>query len=145
MKEAIELLIEYLKKFEGLRLVAYRDQANVWTIGYGETLGITEGMVWTAEQAENRLRYRAVYFLVEAVKSCPQLLMEPPTRVAATVSLCYNIGIAAFKASTVRRKTAAKLYTEAADAFLLWNKANGRVNRGLVWRREQERKLYLGV
>jgi lysozyme len=49
MKELLDLIVELLKKFEGLRLHAYQDQVGVWTIGYGETLGVRQGDVWTEE------------------------------------------------------------------------------------------------
>ena len=61
----------------------------------------------------------------------------------ACVSLAYNIGLPAFKNSTVLRKVNSGDFKEAADAFLLWNKANGKVLAGLVRRRKAERLLFL--
>jgi len=40
------------RAFEGLKTTAYRCPADVWTLGYGHTLGIKEGMVCTTRQAE---------------------------------------------------------------------------------------------
>lgn len=114
-----------------------------WTIGYGETLGVTEGMVWTKEQALFRLRQRVAQFLLGVYKRCPQLHAEPDHRVAACTSLAYNIGVGAFGASTVARRTGRREYQAAADAFLLWNKAGGRIMPGLVKRRRHERGVYL--
>lgn len=114
-----------------------------WTIGFGETAGVQEGDVWTRAQAEARLRARAAQFLVRVYRACPQLHLESDARVAACVSLAYNIGIGAFSASSVCRFTRRQDYQRAADAFLLWDKSGGRRMAGLTRRRTIERGLYL--
>lgn len=142
---ALEIAIEIIKKFEGCRLKAYQDWVGVWTIGYGETEGISEGMVWTQEEAETRLKASVAKYLVHVLSKCPQLNIEPPNRVAACISLAYNIGIAAFSGSSICRKTKLRDYQGAASSFLLWNKAGGKVSRVLTLRRQKERALYLLV
>lgn len=114
-----------------------------WTIGYGETLGITEGMVWTEQQAVERLRARVGGFIAGVLIRCPQLTHEPPQRLAACTSLAYNIGLGRFKASNACRLTMRREYRSAADAFLPWKFAGGIVQPGLVVRRQKERALYL--
>lgn len=141
--EGLELALDLIRRFEGCSLTAYRCPAGVWTIGWGETRGVKEGDVWTQEQADEILRRRATQFMLAAIKRCPQLLREPPERLAACTSLAYNIGVGAFAASSVARHTARSDYTRAADSFLLWNKAGGRVLRGLTRRRQAERATYL--
>ena len=37
--------ISLIKQFEGCRLTAYKCPAGVWTIGYGHTVGVKEGLV----------------------------------------------------------------------------------------------------
>lgn len=143
MKNAIDLAVEMIKRFEGCRLAAYRCPAGVLTIGWGETLGVKEGDVWTQERADAVLRQRAGQFLLATLKRCPQLHAEADTRLAACTSLAYNIGVGAFGASSVRRKTARHEYQGAGDAFLLWNKAGGLTLRGLTLRRQMERLRYL--
>lgn len=141
--DALEQAIEIIKRFEGCRLTAYRCPAGVWTIGWGETRGVKEGDVWTQEQADRVLRERVGQFMLATMRRCPQLLREPPERIAACTSLAYNIGIGAFAASSVSRHTTRRDYSRAADSFLLWNKAGGRVLRGLTRRRHAERATYL--
>lgn len=143
MRATLQLLVTLLLRFEGLRLRAYQDCVGVWTIGVGETKGVKPGMVWTREYAIQRLNIRAMQFMINVLHLCPQLWNEPPMRQAACGSLAYNIGIGGFKISTVRRATQRKDYQAAARAFMLWNKAGGKVNRGLTWRRNQERLYYL--
>lgn len=57
----------------------------------------------------------------------------------AAVSLGYNVGTAAYCKSTARRMFNAGQYKAGCDALLAWNKAGGRVVRGLQLRRERER------
>ncbi|KQD16250.1 lysozyme [Acinetobacter baumannii] len=61
----------------------------------------------------------------------------------ALVSLAYNIGSGAFKGSTLLKLLNKGDYKGAADQFLVWNKAGGKVMKGLVRRREAERALFL--
>lgn len=141
--EAFEELIRAIKRFEGCRLKAYLCPAKVWTIGYGETLGVKEGDVWTQEYADQRLRIRAGQFLLAVLKRCPQLHLEPPERWVACTDLAYNIGVGAFGASSVCRKTKRREFDSAAESFLLWTKGGGRVLKGLVIRRQYDRLMYL--
>jgi lysozyme len=113
-----------------------------WTIGYGETLGVKEGMWWTLEQAEQALRRRVAQFMLGVLKRCPQLHLEPPCRLAACTSLAYNIGLGNFGASQVCRLTRSREFTRAKTSFKNWNKAMGKVVAGLVARRGIEAQLY---
>ena len=142
MTTPLEHTKRLLKPFEGCRLKAYKDIVGIWTIGYGETLGVIEGMVWTQEEAERHLNERVGYFLRNVYLKCPQLLLEPPIRAAACASLAYNIGLGAFGVSSVCRYTKIREYTKAGASFLLWNKAGGRVVKGLTVRRIKERFNY---
>lgn len=159
MTGPLDIALGLVKKAEGCRLTAYRDPkwhgikrtpenwskwGKPWTIGWGETLGVSEGDVWTQERADTTLERRMAYFLLGILKRCPQLHLEPPGRVAACLSLAYNIGLDAFASSSICALTRRCDYEAAARVFPLWNKAGGRVMPGLVIRREHERKLYLG-
>jgi len=142
--DTLDAICAIIKRFEGCRLAAYRDIVGVLTIGYGETLGVREGDVWTQDQADATLRQRVAQFMLATLKRCPQLHLEPPGRTAACTSLAYNIGVGAFGASSVSRKTRRQDFAGAADAFLLWRFAGGREIRGLKLRRQRERVAYLG-
>lgn len=157
--EIVDFLVATVQGFEGCRLVAYPDPiwtkikrtesnwaawGKPWTIGWGETKGIKEGDVWTQEYADSVLRKRVVYFMLKVYANCPQLHLEPPGRIVASTSFAYNTGIDAYKNSSVCRRTKEQQFQRAADAFLLWNKAGGKVLRGLTLRRQAERTIYLG-
>ena len=59
------------------------------------------------------------------------------------VSFAFNVGLGSLQRSTLRMKTNRGEFEEAADEFLKWTKAGGRVLPGLVKRRMDERALYL--
>ena len=52
-KHVIDLAAEFIEPFEGVRLRAYQDSADIWTIGIGATgSGIGPGTVWTHRRSE---------------------------------------------------------------------------------------------
>jgi len=61
----------------------------------------------------------------------------------ALVSFAFNVGLGNLQRSSLRMKTNRGEFEEAADEFLKWTKAGGRVLPGLVKRRNDERALYL--
>lgn len=136
--------IEIIKQFEGCKLKAYKDTGGVWTIGYGSTgPDIKENVEWTQLQADYRFEKHFSAMAVEI-----QGLLKISTtegQICALCSLVYNIGINAFKTSTLLRlmnenKSDPKTI---ADQFLRWNKDNGKVVQGLTNRRKLERELFL--
>lgn len=145
MMDALALSVATIAGFEGCRLRAYQDVAGIWTIGWGETAGVQPGQVWTQEQADAALRLRVAQFLLAVLQRCPALRDAPPQRVAACVSLAYNIGAGAFGCSSVCRHVMAGNVHDAANSFLLWDKAGGRKVAGLARRRAAERTLFLSV
>jgi len=139
--------IDLIKSFEDLRLEAYRCKAGVLTIGYGHTgSDVKEGMVITPEQAEKLLQDDLFYvtkrvntFLVE--KRIRRFVNE--NQFAALVSLAFNIGVRAFRDSTVYNRIWHLNFPEAAEAFMMWVKVKDKVSNGLTRRREAERELFL--
>lgn len=127
----------------GPALVPYRDIVGVWTQCSGETLGVTarspkETPVGCAVKLDRRLAGFA-----QAVASCTPSLRGRDYQWAAATSLAYNIGTAAYCKSTVDRRFDAGNWREACDAFLMWNRAGGKVVAGLTNRRRAERDLCL--
>lgn len=59
------------------------------------------------------------------------------------MSFTYNLGARSLSTSTLLQKLNAGDYAGAADEFLRWNKAGGKVLKGLTCRREAERTLFL--
>jgi lysozyme len=138
--------LNLIKSFEGCKLTAYQDVAGIWTIGYGHTLGVTAGMVFTQDQADQALA-SDLLSTETAVDKAVAGVNTTDNQFAAMVSLSYNIGSGNFGSSTVLKEHRAGQTQSAADAFLMWNKAtiNGvlQVVAGLTNRRTAERSLYL--
>lgn len=142
--------IDLIKEFEGFRSEAYLDKlANpaLWTIGYGTTeragVGIVPraGMEITEKQATEYLQKTVDKFAGQVLEVLKRTATD--NQFAAMVSLAYNIGPSAFARSSVLKRFNEGKIQSAADAFLLWNKAGGKVLRGLERRRARERELFL--
>jgi len=138
--------LDLIKRWEGLRLTAYQDSVGVWTIGYGHTAEAgppapKAGMKITEQEATDLLARD----LGQYERAVTKAISVAPTsnQFAAMVSLCYNIGPANFATSTVVKLVNAGNPRGAAEAFLRWNKAGGKVLAGLTHRREDEKKLFL--
>jgi lysozyme len=135
-----------MHQWEGYRTKPYLCPAHIWTIGYGITtnagLGVIgPGMKITQAQADEWL----LAALAKYEKTVQDSLKRNPTQPQydAMVSLCYNIGQAAYAKSSVVRRFNEGNWRAAADAFLLWNKAGGKVLKGLENRRHDERRHFL--
>lgn len=142
MNNAIKQAASLIKAAEGCRLNAYKCPAGIWTIGYGHTKGVKEGDTWTQAQADKALEQDIETYLKAVLIACPSL-EHYPNRLAACISLAYNIGTGAFASSSVARHINKGDYRAAADAFLLWVNACGKKLEGLVKRRQAEQAIFL--
>lgn len=133
----------FIKKWEGRELKAYRCSAGKWTIGYGHTEDVEEGDTVTPSEAE--------LLLIEDLRDRAQALARgvnvPVTegQYIALLSLAFNVGVGAVKKSSLLRYLNLGHIDEAADEFLRWIYAGGKVSKGLQRRRESERRLFLEV
>lgn len=137
--------IALIKQFEGCKLTAYQDSAGVWTIGYGWTQPvdgkpIRAGMTIKQETAERLLKTGLVGYESDVFRLVKVGLTQG--QFDALVSFTYNLGARSLSTSTLLRKLNAGDYAGAADEFLRWNKAGGKVLNGLTRRREAERALF---
>lgn len=133
---------ELIKKYEGFRADAYLCPAGVPTIGYGHTTNVKMGDHITEDGAD-RLLSQDIMTAEKTVNGIAGLMQS---QFDALVSFVYNVGVAAFRSSTLYRKVAANPMDATIRAeFLRWTKANGRTLPGLVARRTAEANLYAGV
>lgn len=134
--------VHLISQSEGCRLTAYKDQAGVVTIGYGHTgTGAAMGATISPEDAELLLS-EDLKVVDEAIGHLVQVPLTQ-SQYDATCSLIFNIGRGHFSKSSVLRCLNAKEYKLAADHFLDWRMAAGKINPGLVARRARERELFL--
>ncbi|MXO76062.1 glycoside hydrolase family protein [Altererythrobacter aerius] len=144
--------VALIQAFEGLgklrpdgMIEAYPDPGTgdaPWTIGWGATgPDIVAGTVWTREQCDARLASDLARYAADVSRA----IGDAPTTQAqfdALVSFHYNTG--AIGRATLKRRHVAGDHAGAATEFARWNRAGGRVMRGLSRRRAAEAALYRG-
>jgi lysozyme len=120
------------KRFEGLRLSAYRDGAGVLTI---------------AEPEAEALLARDMALAVSCVNSWVDWKKVTLTQgqFDALVDFTYNAGVGSFRSSTLLRLVNAGDSNGAVGQFGLWVHAGGKVEPGLVRRRAAEAARFMGV
>lgn len=159
---------DLMHRYEGYRNRPYLCPAHIWTIGYGHVLyqdqirlpmvrveGKDVPMIrkeYPLRQEDNRVwsKQEIEELFEEDVKSFERgvLRLVPGCagyqgRFDALVSFAFNVGVGNLQRSTIRMRANRNEWQSAGDAFLLWNKAGGRVLPGLDRRRRDERALFL--
>ncbi len=137
--------LELIKEFEGFSSVAYLCSAKKVTIGYGNTFWedrtpVKMGDQISKERAETLLKHVVDNFSV-AVEVDIKIEVTQ-NQFDALVSLAYNIGLGAFKNSTLLRQLNRGNFVGASQEFLRWDKSNGKPLLGLTRRREREKLLF---
>jgi len=127
--------------YEGIEPVAYRDAVGIPTICAGHTKGVKIGQKETIAGCLVMLHEDATE-AGKGVASCTTARVTQ-AQYDALVSLAFNIGTGAYCKSTLVRKLNARDCLGAADEFMRWNKAGGRVLPGLTYRRQKERAGFL--
>ena len=136
--------LELIAQFEGLRLKAYPDPATggePWTIGVGHTGGVKPGDTCTEAEAMAWLREDCAE-AEAAVDRYIDVEINQNQR-DALISFIFNLGAGNFKSSTLLNLVNAGNFQAAAQQFLRWNKAAGKVMAGLTHRRIAEADLFL--
>ncbi len=129
-----------IQQFESLRLIAYKCPGGVWTIGYGHTSGVQEGMTITEAEADE--------LLAEDIEVCEKQINSlnlslNQNQFDALVSFLFNVGIGNFSKSTLLMKVKVNPYDNSiADEFARWVCSKGKKLTGLQRRRTSEIKLY---
>ena len=135
--------LDLIKRFEGCKLKAYQDAVGIWTIGYGHTgPNVHDGLTITQKQADDILAQDVGRFASGVAANVRVSLTQ--SEFDALVSFAFNVGLGAFKTSTLLR-----LLNDNADRnvvasqFLRWNKAGDKVLEGLTKRKNAEKALFL--
>jgi lysozyme len=145
--EAVEVAAALCRPFEGLRLQPYICPAGYPTIGYG-TVWKPDGSKVTMEHAPisketaeawlvHELRHN---YLAGVLKASPGLLARPRA-LGAMTDFAYNLGVARYRASTLRKRVDDGDWEDAKAQLMLWTRGAGRVLPGLVRRRAAEAAL----
>jgi len=134
--------------FEGKKLKAYRDQAGIWTIGFGSTYNIDEKRpVKEGDTIDDATAIRWLKTITVDLQDKIKKIVTVPVnqnQLDSLTSLAYNIGFTAFSESTLLKYlNAGRPKIQVADQFLRWVNVKKVVNQGLINRRSKERELFL--
>ena len=138
--------IALIKQFEGFRSNAYRCPAGIWTVGYGHTSAAGAPQVGpltkvTRQEAEEILINDLDKFEVGVDRAVKVPLT--PNQFSALVSFAYNVGVGAFRSSSVLKAVNAGDFDAVPRRLALWVKGGGKTLPGLVKRRAAEADLFM--
>lgn len=144
ISEAVDIAASLCRPFEGLRLRPYICPAGYPTIGYGTvykpdgTKVTMDDPPITKETAEEWLLHELQHnYLAGVLKASPKLITEPRV-LGAMADFAYNLGVARYRGSTLRRKIDQQDWDAAKDELMKWTRGGGRELPGLVRRRKAE-------
>lgn len=146
IEQVVRIVAALCIRFEGFRSHPYLCSAGVATVGFGATfyedgrkVSLNDPPI-SRERAIQLLHFHIRrHFLPKTVRLCPGA--DTPARVAALCDFAFNLGHGALAASTLRRRVNAGEWDDVPAQLRRWNKAGGRVLRGLVRRRDAEAGL----
>jgi lysozyme len=150
-------LIEMIKHDEGVVMRPYQCPALLWTIGVGHVIDPTHARVkledrkalpipagWdrtlSMDEVNDILKKDLARFEAGVMRLCPKT--DKQSHFDALVSFSFNVGLGNLQNSTLRMKHNRGEFEAAAEEFLKWNKAGGKVLKGLDKRRRGEKALY---
>ena len=153
------LAIDMIKHHEGVRNKPYRCPAKLWTIGVGHVLypdqaklpidqrdrvqlGDGDNRVFSAQEIHAILRHDLDRFERGVERFCPVALTQG--QFDALVSFSFNVGLGTLQRSTLRQKILRGDMEGAAEEFLKYCMAGGKILKGLQNRRKDERALFIG-
>jgi lysozyme len=149
--------INQIKQDEGVRNRPYQCPALLWTVGVGHVIDPSHAKVpladrkqlpipasWdrvlTAEEIDEILRKDLERFEQGVLRLIKVKLTQG--QFDALVSFSFNVGLGNLQNSTLRMKLNRGDYEGAAEQFLVWTKAGGKVLKGLVIRRTHEKEMF---
>jgi lysozyme len=149
--------LNMIKHHEGVRTRPYRCPALLWSVGVGHVIDQNHirvkfderkniplppewDRVLSMAEVDSILAADLVGFERGVLRLCPQNLTQG--RFDALVSFSFNVGLGNLQKSTIRMKHNRGDFEGAAESFMDWTKAGGKVLPGLVKRRKDEVSLY---
>jgi lysozyme len=155
-------LLEMLKHHEGVRYKPYQCPARLWTIGVGHVMypeqakipSTAEGMerrrawqlrpednrTWSKEEVDDLLAKDVARFERGVLRFISVPLKQH--EFDALVSFSFNLGLGTLQRSTLRQALNRGDKKTAMESLRKYNKAGGKVLRGLDNRRKDEEALF---
>lgn len=141
---ALATAVSFIGGWEGKENQAYLDRIAsppVWTVCHGETKGVGPGDYYTDAQCSEMLEEEILSY-ERGLDRCLKADVPVGAKIAF-VSWTYNVGVGAACRSTLVRKANAGDLVGACNELPRWNRAGGKVIRGLTNRRVSERAMCL--
>jgi len=138
--------IQLIKHHEGVRNKPYRDCVGLWTVGVGHLIGDGKSLpeswnrLFTTEEVDALLKQDLVRFERGVQKFCAVPLTQ--NQFDALISFSFNLGLGVLQRSTLRQKILRKDFKGAAEEFLKYIRAGGKIVKGLQTRRLDEKALF---
>lgn len=122
-----------------------KDGTQLFSIGLGHQIQPNEQYLMNATISDNQILEILKQDVAAIAKSLKKVILVPTNKnqLLALFSLRYNIGETAFNNSTLLKLLNQQKYSEAAGRFSEWRLSEGKINQGLVNRRERERQLFI--
>ena len=152
--------IDQIKRDEGVRNRPYQCPALLWTVGVGHVIDPNHAKVpmanrkqlpipagWDRVLSNEEIDEILRKDLARFEQGVSRLITAPLTQgqFDALVSFSFNVGLGNLQNSTLRMKVNRQDYEGAAEQFLVWTKAGGKVLPGLVKRRTHEKEMFESV
>lgn len=151
--------LKMIKHHEGVRTKPYQCPALLWTVGVGHVIDPNHARVpmaerknlpipdgWnrtlSMEEVDQILQKDLQRFVSGVLRLCPATANNP-SHLYALTSFAFNVGLGNLQKSSIRMKYNRGDYEGAAKGLLEWNKAGGKVLKGLDNRRKDEKALFL--
>jgi lysozyme len=145
--EAVSLAAVLCRRFEGFRSKPYICPAGHPTIGYGtvwkpngtrvtmsdDPISIELANEWLMSELRNN-------YAIGVLRASPSLIAYPRA-LAAMTDFAYNLGVARYRASTLRKRVDVDDWEGAKTELAKWVRGGGKVLPGLVRRRQAEAAL----
>ena len=147
LDEAVDIAAALCRAFEGFSATPYRCPAGYATIGYGTVfkpdgtkVTLAHPPITRAEAESWLLHELRSNYMAGVLKASPELVFYPKA-LGAMTDFAYNLGVARYRASTLRRRVDAGDWSAAREELMRWTRGGGRVLPGLVRRRRAEAAL----
>ena len=151
--------LKMIKHHEGVRTKPYQCPALLWTVGVGHVIDPNHARVpmadrkalpipsgWdrtlSMDEVDDILQKDLARFVAGVIRLCPETTNNQ-NHLDALVSFSFNVGLGSLQRSQVRQKYNRGDFDGAMDELLTWNKAGGKVLKGLDSRRKDEKALFL--
>jgi lysozyme len=142
-----EKCIKMIKHHEGFVRKPYQDPIGLWTVGVGHLIGDGKKLPkewdkeFTDEEVDNILCEDLERFEIGIQRLTKVSLTQG--QFDALVSFSFNVGLGNYQSSTLRTKLNRGDYEGASNEFWKWRRAGGKILKGLVKRRADEKALFL--